>query len=317
MKHNEYRQLLQLSLYGELNNEEKEILKKHLAECNDCRIELEDQKNLLELISGKKKTDVDEKVLSAARYQLRGALRSEKTNSNLQPFINGIWQFFTTPVKFAAVSIAMMIIGILIGSLFFGKSSDSETTLNGVNENRFAALSEDIRISNFRFIDSDASDGEVEFTFDALKPVHLKGNINDAQIQNVLTYAMLNEQNPGSRFNSINAMDSYGNVTFDNDIKNALMTVVMTDNNSGVRREAIKLLNKSGYDELTKKTYLFVLLNDSSSAMRIEALNYLIDAAKSGHTLNPNDVNLVIQKANNDNNDYIRIKSKTLLEEYN
>ncbi len=112
-------------------------------------------------------------------------------------------------------------------------------------------------------------------------------------------------------------MDSYGNVTFDNDIKNALMTVVMTDNNSGVRREAIKLLNKSGYDELTKKTYLFVLLNDSSSAMRIEALNYLIDAAKSGHTLNPNDVNLVIQKANNDNNDYIRIKSKTLLEEYN
>jgi hypothetical protein len=43
----------------------------------------------------------------------------------------------------------------------------------------------------------------------------------------------------------------------------------------------------------------------------------LIDAAKNGHSLNPNDVNLVIQKTNNDNNDYIRIKSKTLLEEYN
>ncbi len=198
MKHNEYKQLLQLSLYGELNSEEQKLLKEHLLECIECQRELEDQKNLFEIISGKKKSNVDEKVLSAARYQLRGALRSENSNNiSFQPFLVSIFEFFTTPVRFAAASITLMLIGILIGGLFFGKSSASETTLNGVNENRFAALSEDIRISNFRFIDSDASDGEVEFTFDALKPVHLKGNINDAQIQNVLTYAMLNEQNPG------------------------------------------------------------------------------------------------------------------------
>ena len=65
----------------------------------------------------------------------------------------------------------------------------------------------DISISNIQFIDSDPSDGEVEFTFQASKPVRLKGNVNDPKIQSVLTYAMLNEQNPGSRLNSINAMD--------------------------------------------------------------------------------------------------------------
>ncbi len=36
----------------------------------------------------------------------------------------------------------------------------------------------------------------------------LRGKVNDPQIQSVLTYAMLNEQNPGSRLNSINAMDT-------------------------------------------------------------------------------------------------------------
>jgi hypothetical protein len=121
-------------------------------------------------------------------------------------------------------------------------------------------LGNDIRVSNISFIDSDPSDGEVEFTFDASKPVRLRGKINDQRIQNVLTYAMLNEQNPGSRLNSINAMDSETPVKLDDDVRNALITVVMTDNNPGVRREALKLMKKFPYDETLKQTLLFVVL---------------------------------------------------------
>ena len=253
MKHNEYKQLLQLSLFGELKSEEQIILKEHLLNCEECRTELEDQKNLLELISGKKKADVDEKVLSAARYQLRGALRSEKSSNNILGFLtDNIFQFFTTPLRFAFAGAALLIVGILIGSIFFSKSSQSEFTGQQNGDNRFASLSEDISISNVRFIDSDAADGEVEFTFQASRPVHLKGNVNDPQIQSVLTYAMLNEQNPGSRLNSINAMDTETPMQYDSDVKNALITVVMTDENPGVRREALKLMSKFPYDETMK-----------------------------------------------------------------
>jgi len=128
---------------------------------------------------------------------------------------------------------------------------------------------------------------------------------------------MLNDQNPGSRLNSINVMDSYEKVSLDKDIKDALVTVVMTDNNPGVRREAFKLLNRVSFDESVKQAYLFVLLNDSSSALRIEALNALIELTRSGHTLNQNDVDLVIKQARQDNDNYIKLKSKTLIEEYN
>ena len=318
MKHNEYKQLLQLSLFGELKSEEQLKLKEHLLSCEECRAELEDQKNLVEVISGRKKTDVDEKVLSAARYQLRGALRSEKANKNiLGSTVESIAQFFTTPLKFAVISATMLLFGILIGSQFLGKSTGEKLLIQNGNENRFASLNEDISISNLRFIDSDAADGEIEFTFQASRPVHLKGNVNDPQIQSVLTYSMLNEQNPGSRLNSINAMDTETPMQYDSDVKNALITVVMTDENPGVRREALKLMNKFPYDETLKETLLYVITNDTVSGLRIEALNSLIEAGSKGYKLNQDEVNLFKQKLQQDENPYIKLRSRTILQEYN
>lgn len=318
MKHNEYKQLLQLSLFGELKSEEQLKLKEHLLTCEECRVELEDQKNLLELLSGKKKVAVDEKVLSAARYQLRGALRSEKANRNIiSSAADSFIQFFTSPLKFALAGAALLIIGVLLGSLLFSRSPQSQFTGQQNGDNRFASLSEDISISNVRFIDSDASDGEVEFTFEASRPVRLKGNITDQQIQSVLTYAMLNEQNPGSRLNSINAMNSEKPVQYDNDVKNALITVVMTDENPGVRREALKLMSKLSYDESVKQTFLYVITNDTVSGLRIEAMNALIEAGSHGLKLNQEELNLFRNKLQDDENPYIQLRSKTILQEYN
>jgi hypothetical protein len=318
MKHNGYKQLLQLSLFGELKSEEQSKLKEHLLTCEECRVELEDQKKLLELISGKKKTDVDEKVLSAARYQLRGALRSEKTNKNILGLAtDNIYQFFTTPLRFAFAGVALILLGVIIGSLFLGNPSKTELTDQNSGNNKFASLDERISISNLRFIDSDAADGEVEFTFQASRPVHLKGNVNDPQIQSVLTYAMLNEQNPGSRLNSINAMDTEVPAQYDQDVKDALVTVVMTDENPGVRREALKLMNKFPYDETLKQTLLYVITNDTVSGLRIEALNSLIEAASKGYKLNQKELDLFRQKLQQDENPYIKLRSKTILQEYN
>jgi len=318
MKHNEYKQLLQLSLFGELKSEEQSILREHLTICEECRTELEDQKNLLELISGKKKPVVDEKVLSAARYQLRGALRSEKSKVNIfNSAAENISRFFTSPIKFAFAGIALLAVGIIIGSIFFKGNTQSEFAGQQNGNNKFASLSEDISISNVRFIDSDASDGEVEFTFEASRPVRLKGNVNDSQIQSVLTYAMLNEQNPGSRLNSINAMDTETPVQYDSDVKNALITVVMTDENPGVRREALNLMGKFQYDESIKQTLIYVITNDTVSGLRIEALNSLIEAGVKGYKLNNEELNLFREKLQQDENPYIKLRSRTILQEYN
>ena len=77
MNHNEYKKLIQLSLYGELSKTKQLQLEEHLHVCEECRSELENQKNLLSILAESNKYKTDEKLLTEARAQLRGALRME------------------------------------------------------------------------------------------------------------------------------------------------------------------------------------------------------------------------------------------------
>ena len=49
MNHNEYKKLIQLSLYGELSEIRQLQLEEHLHTCEECKSELESQKNLLSI----------------------------------------------------------------------------------------------------------------------------------------------------------------------------------------------------------------------------------------------------------------------------
>jgi hypothetical protein len=317
MNHNELKKFIRLSLYGELTNEEQSVLELHLKNCDECKNELEKQRNLLYLISDKK-NEVDDKLLMEARAQLRGAIRNERQRKgyldNMLQYLN---DFTTNPFRAALSGATMLLIGFFVGYLFYGSSSIETNIMPDNTDNQFPVFQDDVTISNISFIDSDASDGEVEFTFVAMKPIFLKGRVDDPKIQSILTYSMLNEQNPGSRFNSINAMVSERPIKFDKDVKDALITVVMTDENPGVRREALKLMKKLPNDEEVKRALIYVLTNDTSSGLRIEAINALVDAGKKGFTLNKNEIDLFKQKLQTDDNSYIRYRTKTILQEYN
>ena len=317
MNHNEIKKWIRLSLYSELNNEEQSVLELHLKDCDECRNELEQQRNLLSLISAKK-NDVDDKLLMEARAQLRGAIRNERQRKGyLDNIIQYLNNFITIPFRTVLSGVALLVIGFFVGYLFYGSSTIDPNIIPEKTNNQFPVFQDDVTISNISFIDSDPSDGEVEFTFVAMKPVYLKGRVDDPKIQSILTYSMLNEQNPGSRFNSINAMYSENPIKFDKDVKDALITVVMTDENPGVRREALKLMKKLPYDEDVKQAFIYVLTTDTSSGLRIEAINALVDAGKKGFTLNKNEIDLFKQKLQTDDNSYIRYRTKTILQEYN
>jgi len=317
MKHNEFRQMIHLSLYGELSEDEQKKLKHHLESCEECKLELEQQKYFLSMVSENRKYKVNDSLLNEARVQLRVALGSEMIkNRPTSTFGERIRSLLSSPPRLAFSALVILLAGFVLGGLFFSRQ---EFILQNDNQtfNKAALSQVDTRITNLQFVDSDQSDGKIEFIFDAVKRVQLKGKVSDPEIQRILTYAMLNEQNPGSRLNSINVMETCGNITSDKEIKDAVITVVMTDENPGVRMEAIKLISKFNYDESLKQAYLYVLLNDSSSALRIASINALIQAAKSGYQLKQNDIELVMKQAKLDDNNYIRLKSKTLLEEYN
>ena len=76
-------------------------------------------------------------------------------------------------------------------------------------------------------------------------------------------------------------------------------------------------MQKIPYDEETKRTYLFVLTSDSSSALRIEALNALIEGSKKGNKFTDRELDLLKQNYDQADNNYIKLKTRTILQEYN
>ena len=66
----------------------------------------------------------------------------------------------------------------------------------------------------------------------------------------------------------------------------------------------------------SKSTLIYVLLNDTSAGIRIEAINTLVDAAKKGFNFNQSDLSQLRNKIKVDNNEYVRLQAKNIIKEY-
>lgn len=321
MKHSEFIEKIPLYFYEELSGNDRILFEKHKSECEECGKIYRAEITFLQELDKDKSSAVDDRLLSSARYQLEKALRDKQLKAG-DSNLNKIISYLFTPYKFAASLGIVLLIGLLTGyALFSGSSSgpinDYSNTQYISAANSFEFKDQDLRIASIYFIDADASDGEIEFEFDAIKPVRIKGSVNDPQIQAVLAYSMLNNQNPGSRLSSINAIDSKPQLNIDSETKNSLLTVMLTDDNPGVRLEALKVLKRLPYDEITKQAFLTVLASDTTSGLRIEAINALSGLAEKGMSLNQEEITLFKEKFYNDNNNYIKFRSRTILQEYN
>ena len=317
MNHIKYKKLIDEYFFGEIDSQEKIVLEEHLKVCELCRYQFNSVKMLKESLLKESLPEPDENILKEARNELRMNLRSVRLKKSFWEVIREkiTSSFFITP-QLAAAAFSFLIIGLVSGYLIFHSSNMVQFENQRPQDfNRQAMLSGDTKISNIRFINKNAEAGTVEFSFDAVKPVHIKGKIDDPQVQNILMYSMLNEDNPGTRLNTINFINSSSESPQDNDIKNAILSVVKYDNNQGVRQEAMKLLGKFKFDDEIKKALLFVLQNDSSSGMRIEAMNRLVEANKTGNLFDEEDLQIFRQKMQQDNNNYIRYQAKNVLKE--
>ena len=79
--------------------------------------------------------------------------------------------------------------------------------------------------------------------------------------------------------------------------------------------EAIKSLRKFPLDEALKKTFLFVLTHDSTSGLRIEAINALVREDHMGGIQDQEILRTLREKLFDDDNSYIRYKARTILQE--
>lgn len=309
MQHEKYKELIQFYLYDEIDEVDKRMLEQHLKSCPACKAHLKELKIIFNRINENENNESEDKLLFEARAELRGYLKAQKNKTSLADKFIQMFSSFTRPVGIAFGSTAVLLVGFFFGYILF-RNPAINTNDEGLNFTEFS------KIQNINFLDADPDDGEIEFTYESVKPGRIKGNINDSRVQEILTYAILNEKNPGTRLNSINIINASSQHKNDDELKNDLISVAKYDNNPGVRREAIKSLSELTVDREIKDALIYVLLNDTSAGIRIEAINNLMEASKKGIKLDEDDLTTLKEKIQSDENNYVRYQFKNIVKEY-
>ncbi|HXK59898.1 MAG TPA: HEAT repeat domain-containing protein [Acidobacteriota bacterium] len=309
MRHQKFKEWIPLLVYDELDDAQRALTEKHLATCAECRQQLEEIKELTEVAGAAHEPPDD--LLRQARRELRIALRHQHESSRgWIPKWN--WRVLVPSYQTAIAGVVCLALGLVIGRFYDNQSPGEHEILQLPVAGQLSASSnDDISIGNIRFIDADATDGDVEFTYEATKPVRVRGSINDPAIQNLLSVALIEAQNPGVRLRAVNVLNTDQLKQPDDDIKRALITALKTDENNGVRRQALAALQNFPYDKQVRDALLYVLNHDSNPAMRIAA----IDAISARHYVDPEVLRVLEEKMYTDGNEYIRFRSRAVVQE--
>jgi hypothetical protein len=307
MEHKKFEEMLFLHSWNELKKDESNEFERHMLGCDSCRNKLEELKQLHDLITANVSEELDENALFESRQELLAEIR----NLNRKKFqFSQIWDFLTTPTTGSlklAYSLASVILLFTVGYFIYlskpGNKIQSAKDLAKVESN----------VTNLQFISSDFDKGEVEITYDQITPVKIKGNVNDAEIQKVLAQSLIDNENPGVRLKTVNAILSEKSVSTSSIFKEALIKAMMYDYNPGVRKEAMNALCDLQFDDQIRDAMIFVLQNDKNSGLRIQAINCLDVKSDLQKITDPNTINVLKKKMEEDENSYIKLRAKTLL----
>jgi hypothetical protein len=310
-----------LYLMDELEENERIEFEDILLQDDRLKNEFDEMKLTGMAIQSSKPSEVDNRLLASARQNLMREIRKE---AELVPPItnmtNSIRRFLFENYRLAFGGIATFAFGIVIGYIllvpkFSHNQSNSNTPITG---NEVQIEKDNTQISNIQLEDSGTKNGEVAVTFDAVKPVKVTGQPTDPFIKKLLIASLLNESNPGVRLRSVNTIAqevNKNNFKPDSKIKDALISAMKTDGNPAVRREALGALIKYPFDEKIRDAFLYVLSNDRNSGMRVASINALADLKQRGEVLDDQIKNVLNKKAENDNNNFVRIRAASILQE--
>lgn len=320
MKKEKFTELANLYLLDELSAEERTELENAMLENDELKDEFENIKRLCEALVEGRPSPAGDAVLDSARGALMRSVRNEMNKTSFKDKILGwIKDLFFTNYKIAFGGAATMAVGVFIGYLFFSPNFiESRLTDNSKSVDLDNIESGNYQISNVKFPNPFGDKGDIEISFDAVKPISYKGKMSDPMVQRLLATALVTEPNPGLRLKTVSTISeqvSENKFIPDPKIKSSLITALKIDSNPAVRKEAMTALLNFPFDTEIRDAFLFVLSNDKNSGMRVYAINSLFRVKEQGNSLDDKIKNVLNKKAETDDSDFIRMRAASLLQE--
>ena len=317
MKKEKLNELLQLYVFDELEDSEKAEVERYLENSEAARSELEKIQNLFSRLSGSKPAELDDDTLINSRLNLLRQIRIEESSENFPGKLrNWLEQLNVNGYRLVLSTVSAAVAGILIGFLIFGTDdviTPSVSTVESVNIDQIVKGGGNL--SNIRF-DTDPLNGKVNISFDAVKPITYRGNLNDDVVKYLLTAALLNNKNPGSRLRTVNTIVEQTAAADkpDPNIKTALIKSLKSDSNPAVRKAALHALQNYRYDKEIRDAILYVLSNDTNSGLRVNAINALAGLKTEGISIDDKIRNELNNRIENEENGFIKYRAAALLE---
>jgi hypothetical protein len=317
MKEEKLNELIQLYVLDELTGSEKAEVEEYLKNSESARIELKKLQTLFSTFTDNRPSELNEDKLIASRQNVLRQIRIEESRESiLTKIVRWLEQLTVSGYRLAASTVSAVLIGILLGYLFFS-SEAIETPSNNSSEsiNIDNIVKSGGSLSNIRF-DADPVSGSIEISFNAVKSHTYKGSLDDEEVKYLLAAALLNNKNPGSRLRTVNTIVEQTAVIKDQDpkIKSALIKSLKSDANPAVRKAALAALKNYTYDEEIRDAILYVLSNDTNSGLRVNAINTLAGLKIEGISIDDKIKNELNKQLANEENGFIRYRAAALLE---
>jgi len=328
------RESMPLLLTESLDETRRELTHQHIEGCAVCGEEWSAYKATWRMMDDLPELAVParvrEKFLAAAGLSDEAA-GSQPADANVVPFVR------RPAFKWVAQAAA---VALLVGGGYFAGTkkpvelAPTPPTIQSVTPISVAerrtldaeAINPNIEgrpnITNVKFVDADATDGEVGLEFDISSRWTVKGNPKDKAMVRLLSYVLENEDAFAQRSNALAWVGrTYSDpVNADPEIADALAKVLRTDSHEGVRIRAVETLSTlpSAMSSQTRDALIGALRSDPNPAVRIKAVEALANMVRSGATLDPQTVDTLRQKSlQDDENAYVRVKAAEALSSIN
>lgn len=289
---------LVLAAYGELSFEEEEALESHVAACAECRAERARQEKLAMLLE-EGEAEVPAGLVARSRREFSTALEAER-NMARRPW-HDLWRRWVVhpPMWLRPVgAVAMLALG------FFGARLAPTSAVLAPVANLVSTPSP-VLSTRVRLVNPDSS-GRVRLLLEETRQRELSGELDDAEIRQLLLAAAADPGDPGLRVESIDLLKSH---TANDEVRKALLNALQGDPNSGVRLKAIEGLRLYARDPETRRVLAAVLLNDDNPGVRTQAIDLLVQSKEA-------DVAGVLQQLlRSEDNNYVRARSRRALNE--
>jgi len=316
MKHERYKELLELNVLGELTEPEEIELQNHLFECNECSEEYARIKKMYSVVTANKIILPTDNDLINARKRLFNTIDSETAEEVLTQKSESIFdRIFVKKYRIAFGSFALILIGFIAGYILFNSFNPTPKLIADNIVDLDKIEKGDIKISSISFPGKFSKNGEYGFTLGDENPISYKGNLNDVIVQKLLANTLVETSNPGYKIRTVNSIARQTNKSFipDPQIKKALISSLKNDKNPGVRKGALNALVNFPFETDIRDALLYTLEHDENASNRIDAINVLLAMNYNSAAID-NDtrsrIELGIQK---EDNEVIKFKTTKLL----